>query len=92
MGSSSDRRPSFNELAGILDRLPQLVSDARRAYQLTLAAAGSQIGVNASTLMLIVGEEPKLTEEETAEPVPPQPAEPIGWTTMLKSWARWPNV
>lgn len=53
MGSSSDRRPSFGELAGILDRLPQLVSDARRAYQLTLAAAGSQIGVNASTLMRV---------------------------------------
>jgi DNA-binding XRE family transcriptional regulator len=54
VAETSRRRPvSFAELAGLLDRLEWLVSDARRARQLTLAEAGTEIGVNASTLMRV---------------------------------------
>jgi DNA-binding XRE family transcriptional regulator len=54
MADSPRRRlVSFTELAGLLDRLQWLVADARRARQLTLAEAGAEIGVNASTLMRV---------------------------------------
>lgn len=53
----SDGPTTYGELATILERLPDLIRDSRRARGLSLRAAAKEIGVQNSTLLRIEGGE-----------------------------------
>lgn len=48
--SRSEALTPYSELAGLLDRLPFLLREARRARRLTLRVAATQAGVAYATL------------------------------------------
>lgn len=49
----SARLPSYGEVASLVERLPDLVRDARRARGLTLRDVSAQCGVDHSTISRI---------------------------------------
>lgn len=51
--SESSGLTAYAELADVLEALPLLVREARRARELSIRSAGEQIGMDASTLWRI---------------------------------------